>query len=192
MISVSLLQGFEERKTKTLQELNDHFTTLPPDAAERLLKKVKELFNETNQTALFPKLDRGRKRERIPSVFPRITRKRAKIIQPVSKSLHQELISECVSSSLDSNCWMYCISLNIETILREVQDLVEKEVFVSKYEAAKMIWKCHYCKISTDLQKNMSGFVRCDKCENWIHCSCTEFNSLDEVDSGLWFCKNCN
>ncbi|TRY76624.1 hypothetical protein TCAL_16004, partial [Tigriopus californicus] len=70
-------ESFEERKAAVLQRLNNQLNILTPVAAEILLKKVQDALQTSGP--LFPKLDRGQKRERIQSIFPRTSNKRKKI-----------------------------------------------------------------------------------------------------------------
>lgn len=184
-------KNFEERKERVLRGLNEHFATLTIDAAEELLDKVKGLYTPRTCPLSFPKLDRGRKRERAPSLFPRNQKpKRRKASHPVPTSLHKNLLIECQNSPIDANCWMFCISLNIDQVLQLSNELEQQDIFISKFDAARRLWKCHQCQTLSDLDKNLKGFVMCDSCEKWFHCACTEHKSVENVPD-TWMCPNC-
>lgn len=168
------------------------------DVRETMLKSILGVINpgDPNGLTAFPKLDNQRKRERFPSLFPKHVRKRKQkktLSEPVT--LRKELLQQCVKAPLNDVCWMYLLALDKEGVLCCAMELeTEEKPFLEMYDNALAIWMCAVCNSVADIEKNLSGYILCDVCQQWVHGSCANVNqsdieeSDDEID---WICPTC-
>ncbi|TRY71878.1 hypothetical protein TCAL_10514 [Tigriopus californicus] len=94
--------------SKVLLRLSE--PNIPLGVREAKLKTILTLVENEDKIPLtiFPKLDGKRKRERVPSLFPKNPKKcKKEMIQCKPASLRKELLEQCVKAPLNEVCWMY-------------------------------------------------------------------------------------
>lgn len=177
-------------------KLRKSLTNRNIDMKERraILEKVNSLTNAPNSTmTLFPKVDKKRKRERAPSVFPPMVKKQRKKKKEWIKpsTLQVDLLQECLESSLDKSCWMFVLSLKQQDVCQYARELgIHERRFLQLFEEARLIWNCGECH-GFDVDRNLSGYVQCNDCLLWMHSLCAKVDQQNSNDVARQKCSNC-
>lgn len=163
------------------------------EGLENLAKRAPSL----NRDLIFSKVDNRRKRERISSIFKAKPSKRKSTIDklPRYSSPTNELIQQCNNSPIDNPCWMFLLSMNIQSVLKKIHEcsaIIKIERFMENFDLAKAIWQCEKCHDLSKVKRNFNGYVHCEKCDRWFHAECVGVVDINEKDyeNCSWECPD--